>query len=82
MPDETLTNILNLLQNSGTAANSSNSSNSSTNNNNSDWQNMLIKLILSGGLNNLFAPRPITTPEPPQPEKPRTIDLANYQRID
>ena len=82
MPDETLTNILNLLQNNGTATNSNNGNNSGNNNNNNDWQNMLIKLILSGGLNNLFAPRPTTTQEPSQPEKPRTIDLANYQRID
>ena len=83
MEDETLNNVLNLLQNA-------NSNNSNTANNtaaNNDIQTLLIKFLLSGGLNQIMNLRnQNTTPPPtsttPVPEKPRTIDLTNYQRLD
>ncbi|MCM1403891.1 MAG: hypothetical protein NC133_00040 [Prevotella sp.] len=85
MEDETLNNILNLLQNT-----TSNQSSNQTNNtpfNNNDIQTLLIKFLLSGGLNQIMNLRnQNTTPPQPsapaQPEKPRTIDLTNYQRLD
>ena len=82
MEDETLTNVLNLLQNAGN--NNSSNTGSSTNN---DIQTLLIKFLLSGGLNQIMNLRnqnntTQTTPPAPAPEKPRTIDLSNYQRLD
>ncbi len=85
MEDETLNNILNLLQNTNSNNSSNHNNNSSANNN--DLQTLLIKFLLSGGLNQIMNLRnqnptpPPTTPTPP-PEKPRTIDLTNYQRLD
>lgn len=81
MEDETLNNVLNLLQN----ASNNNANNNSTSNN--DIQTLLIKFLLSGGLNQIMNLRTQnTTPPPatvtPAPEKPRTIDLTNYQRLD
>ena len=78
MADDTLNNILNLLQ-------GNNNSQSNNNGNNNDMQMMLLKFILSGGLNNLFpnqntTPKPEPTPTAPTP--PRTINLENYQRLD
>ena len=78
MADDTLNNILNLLQ-------GNNNSQSNNNGNNNDMQMMLLKFILSGGLNNLFpnqnaTPKPEPTPTTPTP--PRTINLENYQRLD
>ena len=80
MADDTLNDILNLLQNSNT-----NTQNNTSNNNNNDLQMMLLKFLLSGGLNNLFpnkntAATPEPTPATPTP--PRTINLENYQRLD
>ncbi len=80
MADDTLNNILNLLQGSSTSNNTNN------NNNNNDIQTMLLKFLLSGGLNNIFANKPAApapAPEPdPTPPPPRTINLENYQRLD
>lgn len=86
MEDETLNNILNLLQNATNNNNSNNTNNSAPSNNN-DIQSLLIKFLLSGGLNQIMNLRNQNTTPPPtpaqsQPEKPRTIDLTNYQRLD
>ena len=84
MEDETLNNILNILQNANNANNSNNNT-ASTSNLNNDIQNLLIKFLLSGGLNQIMNMRKQNddTKSSPQPEeKPRTIDLANYQRLD
>ena len=82
MEDETLTNVLNLLQN----VNNSNSNNANaTASNNNDIQTLLIKFLLSGGLNQIMNLRNQNTPPQPTPatpEKPRTIDLTHYQRLD
>lgn len=93
MEDETLNNILNLLQNANTDSSNSNNTNNANNtiasssNLNNDIQNLLIKFLLSGGLNQIMnirnqgaATKESTTPPPT--EKPRTIDLTNYQRLD
>ena len=80
MEDETLNNVLNLLQNATT--NHSNNTNSTFNSNN-DIQTLLIKFLLSGGLNQLMNLRKQDNPPAsPEPEKLRTIDLTNYQRLD
>ena len=80
MEDDTLTNILNLLQNTNTAkqANPNN-----TNTTNSDLQSLLIKFLLSGGLTQIlnFFSQKNTNNENSNSEH-RTIDLKNYQRID
>ncbi|MBO4823713.1 MAG: hypothetical protein J5580_04105 [Clostridia bacterium] len=84
MEDETLNNVLNLLQNTA----NNNSNNTTTNNlftnNNSDIQTLLIKFLLSGGLNQILNLRnhENKSKPAPEPEKPRTIDLTNYQRLD
>ena len=84
MEDETLTNILNLLQNV-TNNNSNNSSNNPAPSNN-DVQTLLIKFLLSGGLNQIMNLRNQNTTgkssKETEPIKPRTIDLTNYQRLD
>ncbi len=79
MEDETLNNVLNLLQNV-----SSNSTNSNTTfSNNNDIQTLLIKFLLSGGLNQIMNLRNQETKTKPEPEPvKRTIDLTNYQRLD
>ena len=79
MEDETLNNVLNLLQNV-----SSNSTNSNTTfSNNNDIQTLLIKFLLSGGLNQIMNLRNQETKAKPEPEPvKRTIDLTNYQRLD
>lgn len=87
MEDETLSNILNILQNSNnnttnSSANANNNTNINHNNGNNDLQNLLLKMLLSGGLNNMFAPKP-KEPEPEtKPAPPRTINLENYKRLD
>ncbi len=85
MEDDTLNNVLNLLQN----ANNNNTNNANNNNlfsNNNDIQTLFIKFLLSGGLNQLMNFRTQDTSSKKQPEqtppKPRTIDLTNYQRLD
>ena len=86
MEDETLNNVLNLLQN----ATSNNSNNINLNNNsfsnNNDIQTLLIKFLLSGGLNQILNLRKQENDTPkestPPAAKPRTIDLTNYQRHD
>ena len=86
MEDETLNNILNLLQNA--TGNNSNQANNTTANRtlNDDIQNLLIKFLLSGGLNQIINMRNqnnVSKEEPQtEPEKLRTIDLSNYQRLD
>ena len=82
MQDEVLTNILNMLQNdNGQKINPEANKNNNFSSNN-DLQSMLIKMLLSGQLNNLFAPKP-KEPEPtPTPPTPRTINLENYKRLD
>ena len=83
MEDETLNNVLNLLQNATSNSSSNNQNNSSSNNN--DIQTLLIKFLLSGGLNQIMNLRNQNNTPPtqtPPPEKPRTIDLTNYQRLD
>ena len=81
MEDETLNQILNLLQNNG---NNSNQNQTSSNNNNNDIQTLLIKFLLSGGLTQIMNARnQAATPSTPPPSEPvRTIDLTNYQRLD
>ncbi|MBO4726042.1 MAG: hypothetical protein J5598_00385 [Clostridia bacterium] len=85
MEDETLNNILSLLQNANNNNSTTNTTKSSSNLND-DIQNLLIKFLLSGGLNQIMNLRnqdTKTKDEPtPEPEKPRTIDLTNYQRLD
>ena len=83
MEDDTLNNVLNMLQNVG------NNNSNQTNNNmfpNNDIQTLLIKFLLSGGLSqimNMHNQNDIKKDEPAtKPEKPRTIDLTNYQRLD
>ena len=81
MEDETLSNILNLLQNTNTSTSKPTANSSSTINN--EVQTMLLKFLLSGGLNqfmnfNKNNPTETTTIS----DKPRTIDLKNYQRLD
>ena len=80
MQDDTLNNILNILQGSNNSG-SNQQNNSGNNSNNLDLQNLLIKLLLSGGLNNIFPKQQADniTSEPP---KPRTINLENYKRLD
>lgn len=82
MEDETLNNVLNLLQNA-TGNHSNNNQTTSTNN---DIQTLLIKFLLSGGLNQIMNLRNqnsnSTKTESTQSEKLRTIDLTNYQRLD
>ena len=82
MEDDTLNSILNLLQNSNRNNTQSTQTNSTPNLNN-DIQNILIKFLLSGGLNQIlnFNNNQAQTTQQPQ-EKPRTIDLKNYQRLD
>lgn len=79
MEDETLNNILNILKNT------TNNTNTPSSNNN-DLQSLLIKFLLSGGLNQIMNIRnqnsTSQTTEQPKPEQPRKIDLANYQRLD
>jgi len=84
MEDETLNNILNLLQNVN--GNHTGDTTNNASNANNDIQTLLIKFLLSGGLNQIMnlrnqstAPKPAQTAED---EKPRTIDLTNYQRLD
>ena len=81
MEDETLNNVLNLLQNA-----SNNSSNNTNNlfNQNNDIQTLLIKFLLSGGLNQIMNARKQENNHqtPPEPVKPLKIDLTNYQRLD
>lgn len=82
MEDETLNNILNLLQNTGSNHQSNNTNNSSTNN---DLQTLIIKFLLSGGLNQIMNMRNQNNPQPAMPKTPeptRKIDLSNYQRLD
>ena len=80
MEDETLNNVLNLLQN--TSRNNQVNQNTSTNINN-DIQNLLIKFLLSGGLNQILNSNNTNTHASGQTaEKHRTIDLKNYQRLD
>lgn len=81
MEDETLSNILNLLQNTNTSTSKPTANSSSTINN--EVQTMLLKFLLSGGLNqfmnfNKNNPSETNTIS----DKPRTIDLKNYQRLD
>ena len=80
MEDDTLNNILNLLQNSGCSNKQSTTNNSSPNLNN-EIQNLLIKFLLSGGLNQILNINN-TTSTPTKPDKPRTINLKDYQRLD
>ena len=82
MEYDTLNSILNLLQNSNRNNTQSTQTNSTPNLNN-DIQNILIKFLLSGGLNQIlnFNNNQAQTTQQPQ-EKPRTIDLKNYQRLD
>ena len=83
MDDETLTQILKLLESGGNNQNHNNSNLHSANNN--DMQTLLLKFLLSGGLTqimNLYNQNNNQAPTPPTPEKPRTIDLTNYQRLD
>ncbi len=80
MEDDTLTNVLNLLQN--VSANNKQSAPNSTNTANNDLQSLLIKFLLSGGLTqilNFFSQKNANNENL---EKHRTIDLKNYQRID
>lgn len=83
MEDETLTNVLNLLQKTNTNNQSNQSNNSSSSNLNNDIQTLLIKFLLSGGLNQImnFQNNNQSSTQT-TPEKPRTIDLKNYQRLD
>ncbi len=79
MEDETLNNVLNLLQN---ATSNNTNNNASTNN---DIQTLLIKFLLSGGLTqiiNLRNQNNTNKTGTASPEQPRTIDLTNYQRLD
>ena len=84
MEDDTLNNILNLLQNVNN--NSNTNTTNATFSNNNDLQTLLIKFLLSGGLNQLMNMRNQNSTEKtepkPAPENPRTIDLTNYQRLD
>lgn len=83
MEDEALTNILNLLQNNSLNTNKqqTNNTTSSTPTINNELQTMLIKFLLSGGLNQFINPNKNNT-DTNAPEKIRTIDLKNYQRLD
>lgn len=84
MEDETLNNVLNLLQNA--TNNHSDNNNNAVPFNNNDIQTLFIKFLLSGGLNQIMNLRNSKSEEPKSeqtsPEKPRTIDLTNYQRLD
>ena len=84
MEDDTLNNVLNLLQNANN--NHANNTNNNTLFSDNDIQTLFIKYLLSGGLDQLMNLRKQNTPqkkEPePEPSKPRTIDLTNYQRLD
>lgn len=86
MEDETLSNVLNFLQN--VTSNNSNNTNNSINNlfsNNNDIQTLLLKFLLSGGLNQIMNTNKKDTASKTEahiPEKHRTIDLTNYQRLD
>ncbi|MBQ7973818.1 MAG: hypothetical protein IJ295_02580 [Clostridia bacterium] len=82
MEDETLNNVLKLLQNTSHDNQKSNQTNNTSNNN--DLQTLLIKFLLSGGLNqilNIYNKNTNQTPNSTT-EKVRTIDLKNYQRLD
>jgi hypothetical protein len=48
-----------------------------------DMQSIMLKMLMSGGLNNLFASKqaPESIPKQP-PAPPRTINLENYRRVD
>ena len=82
MEDDTLNNILNLLQGTNTQTKQT-SPNNTTPNLNNDIQNLLIKFLLSGGLNQILNINNSNTSTPQQTsETPRTIDLKNYQRLD
>lgn len=82
MEDDTLNNILNLLQNTN-QTNHANQANTHTPNLNNDIQNLIIKFLLSGGLNQILnTNNSNTTTTNSASEKPRTIDLKNYQRLD
>lgn len=82
MEDDTLNNILNLLQNTN-QTNHPNQASTHTPNLNNDIQNLIIKFLLSGGLNQILnANNSNTTTTNSASEKPRTIDLKNYQRLD
>lgn len=83
MEDDVLNNILNLLQNDGNAKNNVSTNKNTGHNLNDDLQGMLLKMLLSGGLNNMFAPKQ-TEPAPASttPPTPRTINLENYKRLD
>ena len=78
MEDETLANVLNLLQ----SANGNNKQSNQTNTQktiNNDLQSLIIKFLLSGGLTqilNFFSQRNANNENT---EKTRTIDLKNYQ---
>jgi len=82
MEDETLSNILTLLQNSNTTNPTPNKATTSSVNN--EIQTMLIKFLLSGGLNQFMNFNKNNTPNSSSniEEKKRTIDLKNYQRLD
>ena len=81
MQDDVLNNILNILQNdSGNQNNAASSHNTSNHNLNDDLQGILLKMLLSGGFNNIFNTKQreqetLTT-------TPRTINLENYKRLD
>ena len=82
MEDDTLNNILNHLQGTNTQTKQT-SPNNTTPNLNNDIQNLLIKFLLSGGLNQILNINNSNAPAPQQTsETPRTIDLKNYQRLD
>ena len=82
MEDETLSNILTLLQNSNATNQAPNKATTSSANN--EIQTMLIKFLLSGGLNQFMNFNQNNTPNSSSniEEKKRTIDLKNYQRLD
>ena len=79
MEDDTLTNLLNLLQNNSRSSQPNQANN--TPNLNNDLQNFIIKFLLSGGLNQILNNNS-TTNINENHHKPRTIDLKNYQRLD
>lgn len=83
MENDVLGNILNILQNDTNTTNNASTSKNTNHNLNDDLQGMLLKMLLSGGLNNMFAPKqtesaPASTTSP----TPRTINLENYKRLD
>lgn len=82
MEDETLSNILTLLQSSNATNQAPNKATTTSANN--EIQTMLIKFLLSGGLNQFMNFNQNNTPNSSSniEEKKRTIDLKNYQRLD